>query len=115
MKTLIVILVGSAAACTVNEGEGPPGSMNEGGGPPASVGNRIFVTSKVYVGGLLGGLDGADAKCNERAAAAGLPRTYKAWLSTLTDSPSSRMTHLVGKYTLVDGTLVASGWDDLVS
>lgn len=84
--------------------------------PPAGpVGNRVFVTSQLYVGGLLGGLDGADAKCAERAAAAGFTGTFEAWLSSAIDSPSVRMTQLSSRYTLVDGTLVAENWDDLVS
>lgn len=41
---------------------------------------RVFVTSTSYNGNL-GGLAGADAKCNTRAAAAGLSGTYKAFLA----------------------------------
>lgn len=44
--------------------------------------NIVFVTSTTYNGNL-GGLAGADQKCQARAEAAGLPKnTYKAWLST---------------------------------
>jgi hypothetical protein len=43
--------------------------------------NIVFVTSTSQTGNL-GGLAGADAICAARAAAAGLPGTYIAWLST---------------------------------
>lgn len=43
--------------------------------------NYAFVTSTTH-DGALGGLMGADAICNARAAAASLPGTYVAWLST---------------------------------
>jgi len=44
------------------------------------MGNIIFVTSQRFDGNL-GGLAGADAKCNAAAQNAGLPGTYKATLS----------------------------------
>src|SRR5207248_2675590 len=44
------------------------------------VNKRVFVTSVMYDGNL-GGLAGADAKCQARATAASLSGTYKAWLS----------------------------------
>jgi hypothetical protein len=43
--------------------------------------NYIFVTSTEHTAGALGGLEGADAICQARADAAGLPGTYRAWLS----------------------------------
>lgn len=44
----------------------------------------VFVTSTLHDGNL-GGLAGADAVCNQRAAG-NLPGTYTAWLSTASDS-----------------------------
>jgi len=52
--------------------------------------NIMFVTSTTQFANL-GGLAGADAICNQRAQAAGLAGTYKAWLSTPTSSAASRM------------------------
>jgi len=74
---------------------------------------RIFVTSSVQNADF-GGLDGADALCASEASAAGLEGTFKAWLSTMTSSVSDRLIHSIEPYVLVDGTLVASDWDDLV-
>ncbi|MBW2191987.1 MAG: hypothetical protein JRG93_20865, partial [Deltaproteobacteria bacterium] len=61
-----------------------------------------------------GGLDGADQLCATQAADAGLGGDFKAWLSTRSLSASDRLAHADGPYVLVDGTLVASDWDDLV-
>ncbi len=75
----------------------------------------VFVTSQLY-GGNLGGVAGADAKCQALATAKGLPGTFLAWISDGTVSPASRMTHENLPYVLVDGhTQVASGWNALVS
>jgi hypothetical protein len=53
--------------------------------------NVVFVTSEKRAPGSLGGLAGADAFCNHRAAAAGLEGTYVAWLSTAQESARSRI------------------------
>lgn len=49
----------------------------------------VFVTSTTYDGNL-GGLSGADDKCQARAEAVNLPGTYMAWISDSSGSPSSR-------------------------
>lgn len=73
----------------------------------------VFVTSEVFTGDL-GGLAGADAKCQEAAAAAKLPGNFQAWLSTSDTSPVTKSVHSSIPYQLVDGTEVASSWGDLV-
>lgn len=78
-------------------------------------GKRVFVTSTLHTGNF-GGVTGADLKCQQRASAAGLPGTYKAWLSgsTLASSPSVRFTKSTTlPYVLVDGTVIANNWADL--
>ena len=70
------------------------------------------MTSATYNGNL-GGLAGADAKCDERAAEAGWPGTYRAWLSDSTYSPSTRFVRNPGPYQLVNGTTIATNWADL--
>jgi hypothetical protein len=64
--------------------------------------------------GNLGGLSGADAKCQALANAAGLSGTYRAWLSDNTGSPSTRFTKHSGPYVLVNNTVIANGWNDLI-
>lgn len=65
------------------------------GGEPTDPGpgrpNRVFITSKRYVLAELGGVEGADAACAERAEAAGLPGTFVAWLSTSAVSARDRL------------------------
>jgi hypothetical protein len=73
----------------------------------------IFVTSTTHTGNL-GGLAGADSICQARAAAGGLPGTYRAWLSLPGTDAADRMTHATGPYMRWDGTVVADNWDDLV-
>lgn len=73
----------------------------------------VFHTSQGYQGNL-GGLAGADAICQTHAEAAGLSGSYMAWLSDLTDSPSTRFTQATVPYVLVDGTKIADSWSDLV-
>lgn len=61
----------------------------------------IFVTSAQYSSDL-GGLAGADEKCNIAATAAGLPGTYTAWLSDNNTNAIDRITG-TGPWYLVDG------------
>jgi hypothetical protein len=73
----------------------------------------IFLTSQAYDGNL-GGLAGADAKCQSLAAAANLSGTFKAWLSDSTTNASDRLTHNTGSYVRTDGAVVAINWLDLI-
>lgn len=77
---------------------------------------RVFVTSTSYTGNL-GGLTGADTKCQERANAANLGGEWKAWLSIGTtnpgNSPQSRFVHSTAPYKLLNGVIVANNWEDL--
>lgn len=79
---------------------------------PSTSYQRIFVTSTRYNGNL-GGLSGADVKCQDRANAANLGGTWKAWLSDSTTSASSRLVHSSNPYKLLDGRVVANNWADL--
>jgi cysteine-rich repeat protein len=75
---------------------------------------HIFVTSTRY-DGALGGLAGADAKCNEHAAAAGLPGAgrFMAWLSTGQVDARDRLLHSEVPYILPSNTQVANHWNEL--
>jgi hypothetical protein len=74
----------------------------------------VFLSSEAYAGNSLGGIDGADAKCQTLATAAGLSGTFKAWISSgIITNPKARFTRGNGPYTLVDGTVVANNWYDL--
>jgi len=73
----------------------------------------VFVTEDAYTGDL-GGLAGADAICQAAADEAGLEGEYLAWLSTHTQGPADRFIKATAQYELVDGTVVALDWDDLI-
>lgn len=75
----------------------------------------VFVTSLAYDGNL-GGIAGADSRCNTRASAAGLSGTFKAWISghTAVSSPSNSFTPSGTPYVMVNGTVIANNWSDLV-
>jgi hypothetical protein len=72
----------------------------------------VFLTSVSFFGNL-GGLDGADARCQDRADAANLPGTFKAWVSTAAQGPQTRFTKRTSSYRKVDGTVVATSFADL--
>jgi len=82
--------------------------------PPVGNVKLVFVTS-VGHNGNFGGIAGADSFCQQRATAAGLPGTYKAWLSagTVSTGPASRFIKASIPYALVDGTVIANNWADL--
>jgi hypothetical protein len=82
---------------------------------------RVFVTADPQFSGDLNGLTGADAICQARANAAGIPganvpETYLAWLSDDTDSPSTRFRRSGQPYQLGDAmrSQVAANWDALI-
>jgi hypothetical protein len=77
-------------------------------------GKKVFVSSVAYNGNL-GGLAGADAKCQARAAAAGLANSgnFKAWLSTTTVDAKDRLTSN-GPWVRVDGVKIADNKTDLI-
>ncbi len=72
----------------------------------------VFASSVLYTANL-GGLTGADAKCQQLAGNAGLKGTFKAWLSDSLNSPSSRFNKSKVPYVLPDGQVVAKSWNDL--
>lgn len=79
---------------------------------PISRAKHIFFSSQTYTGNL-GGLAGADQKCQTLAQNTGLTGTFKAWLSDSVTAAKDRLTHATVPYALVDGTKVANDWNDL--
>ena len=74
---------------------------------------RVFVTSEVFTGNL-GGIAGADQKCQAAAESAGLPGDYMAWVSSSEGSPAERFLKSAVPYRQLDGTEIASNWNDLI-
>ncbi len=76
----------------------------------------VFLSSLTYTGAI-GGIAGADARCQALAVGAGLrgmrPSRFLAWYSGGTVTPASRFSRSTVPYVLVNGTVVANGWSDL--
>ncbi len=69
---------------------------------------RIFRTIAALTGGDVGGLAGADAKCQAEAALAGLGGTWKAVLSDETTAAKDRLTIVFPVVNACDSSVVAS-------
>ncbi len=107
------------------DGYGPPAEATDGSSdadakadvgvvaadatPP---GRTVFVTSQTFNGDL-GTRNGGDMKCQSAAMAAGLPGTYRAWLSEDGASVVDRLVTDAGPLRLVNGAMVASSSADL--
>ena len=112
---LIAIALTGLLACAGTDGgtdAGTGGSAGTGG-DSGQTDRRIFRTSTAQTANL-GGIAGADEICAAQASAAGLEGEFKAWLSTIASPVFQRVTQSSGPYVLVDGTIVANDWDDLV-
>ncbi len=80
----------------------------------AAPSKKVFISSAKYNGNL-GGLAGADQKCQKLADAVDQlkGKTFRAWLSSSTVAASVRIIHSNIPYKLMDGTTIADNWDDL--
>lgn len=81
------------------------------------VGRLVFISSATY-SGVLGGVSGADLKCQALAQAVGLtnPFKFRAWISDGVKSPASRFEEIDltdAPYILRDGRIVAQSFDEL--
>ena len=91
------------------------GFCGAGGCDPA-----VFVTSKTYTGAIGdGGVAAADRECASLAAAAGLPGTFRAWLSASSSSPSSPSSRFTKKsarpYRRIDGQRIVADFTKLAT
>ncbi len=79
-------------------------------------GRNVFLSSTTYDGKQLGGLIGADTKCQQLASVFDPLRyhTYRAWLSDGAGEPASTFDHGVVPYVLLNGVPIAGSFDDLV-
>lgn len=72
---------------------------------------RVFVTSATYDGDL-GGLGGADMRCQKHADAVGLGGTFKAFMVDKNQN-LDRLEHPDVPFVRLDGVKIADGWSDL--
>jgi hypothetical protein len=110
----IVVGCGRLGFEPVTSGDGSPGDGNRFADADTRTSNVVFVTSTTTIPAHLGGLQGADAYCADRARAAGLPGTYVAWLSSSTVNARDRLGGASG-WRRVDGTPFAATVADLVA
>lgn len=77
---------------------------------------KVFITSETYQGNL-GGVAGADLKCQTLAINANLTGTFKAWLSDSSGNhPDTTYLKAGTPYYLMDGaTIIANSYQDLIS
>lgn len=77
----------------------------------------VFASSQVYTGNL-GGIAGADAKCQALADASPVARIkgrpFVAWVSTSLSSVSARLVHGSLPYIRPDGANIANNFNDLI-
>ena len=84
--------------------------------PIVPTSKTIFVTSATYNGNL-GGISGADDKCQAEADAANVPGIFRAWLSTdITEDIPDRASFIKHDlpYNNVNGDNVANNFDDFL-
>ena len=74
--------------------------------------STVFVTSQLFDGNL-GGLAGADQRCQLLADNAGLTGTFRAFIAGTATDPGDRIIHSTSPYRLLGGTLVANDFADL--
>lgn len=91
---------------------------NDGCSSVCTLERRVFVSSTAYSSGEINGLTGANMVCQGLAEGAGLTGNYKAWLSDAAEGPSKTFgvdpQETPVPYILVDGTIVANSWADLI-
>ncbi len=76
----------------------------------------VFATSEVFDGNL-GGLEGAHAKCQRLATAAGLAHEFKAWISDHDTGPLDTFTRSPAAYRMIGDSApkIADSFEDLVT
>ncbi|MCC6903082.1 MAG: hypothetical protein IT377_29195 [Polyangiaceae bacterium] len=114
LACLALLVIG----CGNDDGKGPPvvdaGLGGSGGDADTSPPKVAFVTSTEYTA-VFSSAGEADGLCLTRASEAGLPGTFRAWLSDATSSPSTRFTRPDGNYVRPGGTVIAHGWAGLTA
>lgn len=74
---------------------------------------RVFLTAQFVFADFMGAPN-ADVKCQMFGEAAfGAGTSWVAWLSDASTSPATRFNRSLVPYKLVDGTVIASDWNDL--
>lgn len=103
----------SAGGGTGGSGGTTDGGSSGGGTGGTPIAKRVFVTSTELEPDF-GSAAAADATCQGIADGVTLGGTWMAWLSDDNSTPVQRFTQASIPYTLLDGTEIATSFDDLV-
>lgn len=115
-KVVVIPLGGGSKGALIDKSCQDPMPTKDSNGAwtfPLFCSTKIVFLSSISYTGNLGGVVGADAKCNNLASDAGLKGNFKAWLSDSTGSPSTSFTKSTYVYRLPDGNIIAHDWTDL--
>lgn len=105
---LVLMLLGAGSTLAANKVVVVPLIKS----PPPSTSKLIFVTNGSWTGDL-GGLSGADDKCNAEAEARGFSGTFQALLGSASGRPETRSIHYPLPYISENGSYLQSGFHDL--
>lgn len=97
LGVLFVIVTGCSSTQYVTE----PAGGTSGGNTGTVYSDLVVFTTKASFKGDLGGISGADAKCNTYAKAAGLTGKFQAWLSDSKTDAISRVPN-AGPWRILD-------------
>lgn len=75
---------------------------------------RAFVSGSTFTGDGLGGVGGADGLCQSEADSFGLGGDFRAWVSDAASDPDTTFVQHAVPYAMVDGTVIAASYADLV-
>src|SRR5262245_23136219 len=109
------VTVSSASSGAGNGASSGRGGMGGEGGssvPCLACERVIFITGSEHgAGSMVRGIEFGDVECNA-AARSGAPRvvgrTFRAWLSSETESAAMRLIHGTGRYVLADGVTIVA-------
>jgi hypothetical protein len=93
---------------------GSEASRDAASGDATAPGRTIFVTGTTFTGNL-GAHDGGDTTCQAIATDAGLSGSYRVWLSDMASDAADHLDRDAGPLRLINGAVVASNVDELVT
>ena len=103
---------GASGASGASGSSGTSGASGTSGS--TGMGKRVFVSSTLVTGDL-GGVTGADAKCQKLATDATLGGTWRAWVSTPASTTDARFAKATTPYIRLDGMKVAESYADMIT
>ena len=106
-------------SCTIDSCDGATGACVYKAAANCVPYRQVFVTSDTFLGNVGPYVEGVDAKCQGLAAKAGLQGKWLAWIGGRTIAgayvgPTNTFSKGTSSYRLLNGTLIANDWNDLI-